>query len=77
MQFEGFLGPLTADLPRAVWQPTNSHDRLLDFFAFVLAAACKSNMLAACKVASVSAQHAVPCNVARFFLDSFKQIRRV
>ena len=72
-----FLGPVTADLPRAVWQPTNSHDRLLDFLAFALAAARKSDMLAARKVASVFAQQALPCNIARPFNDLSKQIRRV
>ena len=72
-----FVGPVTADLPRAVWQPTNSHDRLLDFFAFAIAAACKSDLLAACKVAAAAAQHALPCNDARPFLDLSKQIHRV
>ena len=72
-----FLGPVTADLPRAVWQPTNSHDRLLDFFAFALAATCKSDMLAACKVASAFAQQALPCNVARLSINFPTQIHRV
>ena len=67
------LGPVTADLPRAVWQPTNSHDRLLDLFGFALAAACKGDLLADCKVASASAQHALPCIGARPFLFLSKQ----
>ena len=71
------LGPVTADLPRALWQPTNSHDRLLDFLAFTLAVACKSDLLAACKVASAATEHARPCNDARPFLDLSKQIHRV
>ena len=71
------LGPVTADLPRAVWQPTNSHDRLLDFLAFALAAARKSDMLAACKVASVFAQHALPGNDARLSISLSKQIHRI
>ena len=46
VESDEFVGPVTADLPRAVCQPTNSHDRLLDFLAFALAAACKSDTLA-------------------------------